>query len=438
VSRLPEDSNAGPWDTGHSTAQAWRRPAGRDRRSPSPLKAYGSLERAFAACGLIAAGGTTAGAVLAVHGYGAAPLVAAASLALLLCACLGVRALDRIVQFQRGEVARVYATALDGPRRAVFERRRTDPTRMQTLGLAMADLTDSLRLSVFGGDHVRNWAVAMRRALDDRAATSRTLAAAMGEDANAIAAAATASRRREAEIGEDLGALFAHAGRAAEATTNLADDTDALQASVRQTNVHLRQASILAVGLADNAMNAQRGVASLTEMTIDLLHAAEQVKAVLVRAEMVGMNAGIEAAHAGEAGRGFAVVAAEVRSLSASGQQALEAMLQAVRGLKNDAVAMTQTVGVISEGVQAHGALGQALSEAVSHQMEEVSRVVSKAGVAKGEILALQQRTTAMARHELGAGVGPAARSAIERLPAHAEAIARILHDLPRFEPAGS
>ena len=423
---------------GDVSGHAWHQLAGRDRRRTSPMDAYGSLERAFAACGLIAVAGTVGGAVLAGHGYGAGPVVVVASLALLFCACLGIRGLDHALQFQRGEVARVYASALDAPRRAAFERRKADPTRMETLGSAMADLVDSLRMSTFGGDHVRTWAVAMRRALDDRAATSRTLAATMSEDAHAIAASATASRRMEAEVSEDLNALCAHAGRAVAATTTLADRTDSLQAAVRETTVHLRQASTLAVSLADNALNAQRGVASLTEMTINLLHAADQVRAVLVRAEMVGMNAGIEAAHAGEAGRGFAVVAAEVRSLSTSGQQALEAMMQAVRGLKNDAVAMTQTVGVISEGVDAQGALGQALSDAVSHQMEEVSRVVASASMATGEIVALQQRATTMERHELGIGAGPAARSAVERLPAHAEAIARILRDLPSFEPAGS
>ena len=438
ISQLPEALPAMPRETGGSQRGAWNRKADRERRGASPVGGYGSLERAFAACGLIAVGGTTGGAVLALQGYGAAPVVLAASLALLLCACLGMRALDRTQQFQRGEVARVYASALDGPRRAEFERRRSDPTRMEVLTQAMADLVDSLRLSVLGGDHIRTWAVAMRHALDDRAATSRTLAATMSEDAHAIAAAATASRRMESAVGEDLNTLFAHAGRAVQATTTMADETNALQASVRETTVHLRQASSLAVSLADNAMNAQRGVASLTEMTINLLHAADQVKAVLVRAEMVGMNAGIEAAHAGEAGRGFAVVATEVRSLSTSGQQALDAMMLAVRGLKKDAVAMTQTVGVISEGVQAHGALGQALSDAVSHQMEEVSRVVSKAEVARSEIMALQQCATAMERHELGSGGGPAARSAVERLPLHAEAIALILRDLPSFEPAAS
>jgi hypothetical protein len=396
-------------------------PSARDRRAPSPLRAYGNLERAFAACGLIAACGTTGGAVFVSHGYGWGPLLAATSMALLLCACLGIWAQDRVIQYQRGEVARVYASALDSPRRAVFDRRRRDISRMEALGAALVDLVDSLRMKLLGGDQARLWAISMRRALDDRAEVSRTLAAALGEDAHAIAAAAAAARRAETEIGADIADLFTGAGRAAEATGGLADEAEGLAATVRHTTGQLRQAASLAASLADSATAARVGVAGLGDVTGGLLEAANQVQAVLQRAERIAVNAG----------GGGGDVAIELRILAGTGQQAMAAMAVAIEGLKAHAAAMTRTVTTICESAQAQDALGQALSESMSHQMQAVARVTAKSGVAKGEIISLQQRASAMEQRELGLGTGPAARRAMERLPDHAEAIAKILRDLP-------
>jgi len=111
-----------------------------DRRSRSPTRPNGTLERAFAMTGLCAAAGTAAGAFLGAHGYGWAPVLGAASFLLLICALTGIRTQELVVQFQRGEVAMVYATALAGPRRTVFDRRGPRPGRMETLGVAIADM----------------------------------------------------------------------------------------------------------------------------------------------------------------------------------------------------------------------------------------------------------------------------------------------------------
>ena len=213
-------------------------------------------------------------------------------------------------------------------------------------------------------------------------------------------------------------------------TSSMEDEAEALQGAVRQTTARLQQAAALAASLADNAMSARRGVASVGEVSAQLQRAADQVGAVLQRAEIVGLNAGLRAEE------GAALMAAEIKGLAASGRVALEAMMQAVRALKENAVAMSQTVGVISESVQTHGALGEALSTAMSHQIEDVARMAAKAGVVKGEIVALQARANSLQSRDLRFGESPAARRAVERLPAHAEAIARILRDLPSVEPA--
>ncbi len=395
---------------------------GGDRRASTPTKAYGTLERAFAACSLIGVAGTTGGALLAVNGYGPFPLLGACSAVMLVTACLGRFAQESVIRFQRGELARVYASAMQAPQRAVFER-RTGPTRMEALNQSVIDMLESVRLKVTGGDHVRLWAMAMRRALDSRAETSRALAAALGEDAHAIAAAAATARRAEADISAEAGELFDHAGRAVEATAFMAEEADALATSVRVVTAQIRKTAVFASDLAHGAISAQRDAASVTDMTAGLIDAAEQLRAILQRAQA-----------AGGAGSDAATMAEEMTSLAAAGQAALDAMMQTARRLKADAETMAITVSVMNDTVQAQGTLGQALSESAVQQSEAITRLVRKAGSARGEIVALQERAGGMERRDLGLGAGSAARRAVERLPDHAEAVAKILRDLPVFE----
>jgi methyl-accepting chemotaxis protein len=203
---------------------------------------------------------------------------------------------------------------------------------------------------------------------------------------------------------------------------------------MRQVTTQIKQSGAVAARLAQTASAAHRGVAALSEIAAGLGQAADQVKSVLQRAEMLGINAGIEAARAGEAGRGFAVVAAEVKNLATSGQQALDAMLHVVRGLKTEAHGLRQTIEAMDETLLSQTALGDSLGEAASGQIQAVSRVVRQASQAHAEIDALRLRAQEMEGREWGMGAGPAARKAVERLPVHAQAIAQILQNLPQFE----
>jgi methyl-accepting chemotaxis protein len=392
------------------------------------------LERAFAVTGVCAAAGTAAGAFLGAHGYGWAPVLGAASFLLLICALTGLWTQELVLQFQRGEVAMVYATALTGPRRAVFDRRGPRPGRMESLGLAMGDVLDAFRMTLLGREPVRRYAADMQRAIESRTKQAAALAALLGEDAHTIAAAATAARRAEQAFGTGVTELWQRADLAADTSGMMVKEAHALAESVRDVTAHITQASVLAAKLADTAFAAQRGVVAMSDVAGTLSHAADQVKAVLQRAEMLGINAGIEAARAGEQGRGFAVVAAEVKALAHAGQTALDGMLQVVRGLRTEAASMHKTIEVMGDTVQAQTTVGQSLADAASYQIQSVTRVVQQVDAATIEIVALRDRARAVDVHELGLSGGPAARRAVERLPDHAEAVAKILRDLPVFK----
>jgi methyl-accepting chemotaxis protein len=339
-----------------------------------------------------------------------------------------------VATFQRGELALVYATALQGPRRKVFDRRRVTPSWSESLGVQFGELVDTARLAMLGRDKLRRWGMAVRGALEERRPAAEALAATLGEDAHAIATAMNATRRMEHDINAELEAFTGHAGQAAEATGAMAEEVRAMADAVRDVTRHAEQAAAEAANLADTTFAAQRGVMAVSEVSVALVSAADQVKAVLHRADMLGINAGIEAARAGEAGRGFAVVAAEIKALATSGQVALDAMLQVVVALKGEAAGMRQTISAMGETVQAQSKVGQALGEAASHQIEAIGRIVRQVEIASAEIATVRQKAGGFEQRDLGLGPASPARQAVERLPAHADAVAKILRDLPHFE----
>ena len=404
-----------------------------ERRAASPMQPYGELERAFAVSGLLAVIGTLTGAALTAYGWGWPALVGLASTVLLGCAFAGIRAQAQVLHFQRGELALVYATALQNPRRAIFDRRLQAPSWSESLGATVGELVDTIRMTVLGADRFKRWGMEMRKAVHERTPAADALAASLSEDAHAIAAALNASRRVETDIMADFATISQQAVQAGDATMGVVEEVRALEEAVRAITAHAEQGAADLARLADNAFTAQRSVVTVGEVTTHLINAAEQVKAVLHRADMLGINAGIEAARAGETGRGFAVVASEIKNLASSAQQALDSMMQVVAGLKTEAAGMRETIAAIADAVQGQTRLGNALAEAASHQMQSLGRVAHLVGLANTEITNLRDRSLHCEQKDLALGTGVAARKAVERLPAHAEAVASILRNLPQF-----
>lgn len=401
--------------------------------SASPSSA---LERAFTAASLIAAGSAVLTAILIRAGFGLQAVSVVTFAALLICAVIGIWMQDHLAQHQRGELARVYATALQGKRDRAVERRAGQPTRLEAAGLAMAGLIDDMRAALLGRDSLARWVTDARAAITARLRESEELAARLQEDAHVLVEAASGSRRAEADLVCRLGQMRGRAEHAVRATGDLADAVTSLTEAVKDVTSHSIAATRMAERLSDTAFNTQMRVSGLTENTSVLLRAADQIQAVLHRGEMLGLNASIEAARAGSAGTGFGVVAAEVKMMAQAGAAALEEMLETLRAMQADVTDISQRVQSMGDVVAAQHQFGEALAHAAAMQGDAVERLVGQADSARGEVHALHDTIEGFRLPETRLGAGAGAEQAMERLPGYAEAIARILRGLPDFRPA--
>ncbi len=101
---------------------------------------------------------------------------------------------------------------------------------------------------------------------------------------------------------------------------------------------------------------------------------------------MLALNAGVEAARAGDAGKGFAVVASEVRALA-------QRSAEAAKEIKTLIAASTQQVG---SGVQLVGEAGMALTRIATRVADMNDVILEIAASAQDQATSLNQVNTAV------------------------------------------
>lgn len=141
--------------------------------------------------------------------------------------------------------------------------------------------------------------------------------------------------------------------------------------------------SEISKGIEDIAKNAQdlaktnievTDSAAKTKSDINETHKVlDIIKAIARRSNMLGLNAAIESAKAGEAGRGFSVVSDEIRKLSSGSQDA-------VKDVQKILMTSVENVGKIVDEIE-HNSLGvqqqAAAVEEINASVEELTEVLN-------------------------------------------------------------
>jgi heme-based aerotactic transducer len=133
--------------------------------------------------------------------------------------------------------------------------------------------------------------------------------------------------------------------------------------------------------VADNAREAmhaqERSGASIRELEHEIHEIAEigtVMRELSDRTHLLGLNAAIEAAHAGEYGRGFSVVAGEVRKLAASSKESLEAVHDKLDRIRQS----IRTAVEISERSAEYASRQSQIAEELSAYVQMIERVAAE------------------------------------------------------------
>ncbi|MBE9912548.1 chemotaxis protein [Paenibacillus donghaensis] len=111
------------------------------------------------------------------------------------------------------------------------------------------------------------------------------------------------------------------------------DVVQQLTGMMEELNESAGQIAASAQVTADSQETAHELMDELHGEVQQIENMGELIKGIADQTHLLGLNAAIEAAHAGDMGRGFAVVAGEVRKLAAHSREALEQIQDKVAGI---------------------------------------------------------------------------------------------------------
>ncbi|MTV50883.1 chemotaxis protein [Heliobacillus mobilis] len=117
-----------------------------------------------------------------------------------------------------------------------------------------------------------------------------------------------------------------------------------LNESITEMSATMEQMAASATDVSNNQIQLNKEIQNVSVLTGKINEVIDFIKEVADETRLLGLNAAIEAAKAGEAGLGFGVVAQEIRKLSGDSKQTVNKIKEFTQEIKNS-VAYTVRMG---------------------------------------------------------------------------------------------
>lgn len=199
------------------------------------------------------------------------------------------------------------------------------------------------------------------------------------EDIAALTAALSDTARQVERVAGDLADRAQHTGRDAVSVAGATAQTLAGLGELGDRGHMLAAAMRRIVDDGTHARavrsDALRKVKAASERAAALKAASQSIEQMLAliidmasRTNMLALNAGIEAAHAGDAGRGFAVVAAEVKALAKQTRAAAGDIAQHIACIRDIVGQVNEGFEEVERAIVANNGFSDAVDQAVDGQ----------------------------------------------------------------------
>ncbi|NLM42206.1 MAG: hypothetical protein GX199_07865 [Firmicutes bacterium] len=180
-----------------------------------------------------------------------------------------------------------------------------------------------------------------------------------------------------------------------EINRQLVEESDGLLSFIEQGLAHIETLHTEHGKALQEAAKDVRSLAELTAQSQTLIKDTEQVMAIIgnvaTQTRILGINASIESARAGELGRGFAVVADAIHKLSASTISSVDSVEDAMEKIRDVLESISSSVQQVVEEIQEIEARQARLAQELHAALEEMARSAERLAVMAGSELKHKQ-----------------------------------------------